>query len=70
LQTAKKFVRPGYDTYAILMEGLESDRNVVGAKEIFHDMIFEIGWDPANISTYDLFLCTLTKGSNGIHEAL
>jgi hypothetical protein len=52
------------------MEGLESDGNVVGAKEIFHDMIFEIGWDPANISTYDLFLCTLTKGSNGIHEAL
>ncbi|WJX70823.1 hypothetical protein P8452_54891 [Trifolium repens] len=70
LQTAKKFVRPDCDTYAILMEGLESDGNVVGAKENFYDMIFEIGWDPANVPVYDLFLCTLAKGSDGIHEAL
>ncbi|PNX66745.1 pentatricopeptide repeat-containing protein mitochondrial-like, partial [Trifolium pratense] len=52
------------------MEGLESDGNVVGAKENFYDMIFEIGWDPANFPAYDLFLCTLAKGSDGIHEAL
>ncbi|XP_045818174.1 pentatricopeptide repeat-containing protein At1g77360, mitochondrial-like isoform X1 [Trifolium pratense] len=70
LQTANKFVRPDYDTYAILMEGLESDGNVVGAKENFYDMIFEIAWDPANFPAYDLFLCTLAKGSDGIHEAL
>ncbi|KAK2420287.1 pentatricopeptide repeat-containing protein, mitochondrial [Trifolium repens] len=70
LQTAKKFVRPDYETYAILMEGLESDGNVVGAKENFYDMIFEIGWDPANVHAHDLFLCTLIKGSDGIREAL
>jgi pentatricopeptide repeat protein len=70
LQIAKKFVRPSYDTYAILMEGLESGGNVVRAKEIFYDMIFEISWDPANISAYNFFLCTLTKGSNGIHKSL
>ncbi|WJX70821.1 hypothetical protein P8452_54889 [Trifolium repens] len=70
LQTAKKFVRPDYETYAILMEGLESDGNVVGAKENFYDMIFEIGWYPANVHAYDLFLCTLIKGSDGIREAL
>jgi pentatricopeptide repeat protein len=52
------------------MEGLESDGNVVGAKENFYDMIFEIGWDPANVHAHDLFLCTLIKGSDGIREAL
>jgi pentatricopeptide repeat protein len=70
LQTAKKYVRPDYDTYAILMEGLESDGNIVGAKEIFYDMIVEIGWDPANVPSYDLFLCTLANGYDGIHDAL
>ncbi|GAU12774.1 hypothetical protein TSUD_122670 [Trifolium subterraneum] len=70
LQIAKKHVRPDSDTYAILMEGLESDRNVAGAKENFAEMIFEIGWDPANVLAYDSFLCTLIRGSGGICEAV
>jgi hypothetical protein len=52
------------------MEGLESGGNIVGAKEIFYDMIVEIGWDPANIPAYDLFLCTFANGSYGIYETL
>ncbi|KAK2442085.1 pentatricopeptide repeat-containing protein, mitochondrial [Trifolium repens] len=70
LQVAKKLVRPDSDTYAILMEGLESVGNVVGAKENFAEMVFEIGWDPANVPAYDSFLCTLIKGSDGIREAV
>ncbi|KEH34676.1 putative pentatricopeptide [Medicago truncatula] len=70
LQIAKKLVRPDSDTYAILMEGLESDGNVVGAKETFAEMVIEIGWDPGNVAAYDSFLCCLIKGSDGIHEAV
>ncbi|GAU35515.1 hypothetical protein TSUD_155450 [Trifolium subterraneum] len=69
LQIAKKHVRPDCHTYAILMEGLEIDGNVVGAKKNFSEMVLEIGWDPTNVLSYDLFLCTLIRGSDGIREA-
>ncbi|XP_045820160.1 pentatricopeptide repeat-containing protein At1g77360, mitochondrial-like [Trifolium pratense] len=70
LKIAKKHVKPDSDTYAILMEGFESDGNVVGARDNFVEMIFEIGWEPANVLAYDSFLCTLIKGSGGICEAV
>lgn len=70
LQLAKKIVRPDSDTYAILMESLENDGNVVGAKETFAEMVIEIGWDPNNVPAYDSFLCALIKGSDGIHESV
>ncbi|CAK8566618.1 unnamed protein product [Lathyrus sativus] len=70
LQIGKKLVRPDSDTYAILMEGLESDGNVVGAKETFAEMVIEIGWDPANVPAYDSFLCTVIKGPDGIRDAV
>ncbi|KAK2408665.1 pentatricopeptide repeat-containing protein, mitochondrial [Trifolium repens] len=69
LKIAKKHVKPDCDTYAILMEGLETDGNVIGAKKNFAEMVLEIGWDPANVLAYDSFLCTLLRGSDGIREA-
>ncbi|KAK7387381.1 hypothetical protein VNO78_28146 [Psophocarpus tetragonolobus] len=74
LQIAKKFVRPDADTYAILMEGWEGDRDrergVVGAKETFAEMVIEIGWNPVNVPAYDSFLCTLLRGPDGLLEAI
>lgn len=70
LQIAKKIVRPDSDTYAILMEGWETEGNVVGAKETFAEMVIEIGWDPVNVPAYDSLLCVLIKGPDGILEAL
>ncbi|XP_027336780.1 pentatricopeptide repeat-containing protein At1g77360, mitochondrial-like [Abrus precatorius] len=72
LQIAKNFVRPDADTYAILMEGWESEgeKGVVGAKESFAEMVIEIGWDPVNVAAYDSFLCTLIKGPDGLLEAI
>ncbi|WJX94026.1 hypothetical protein P8452_75491 [Trifolium repens] len=69
LKIAKKHVKPDCDTYAILMEGLETDGNVIGAKKNFTEMVLEIGWDPTNVLAYDSFLCTLLRGSDGIREA-
>ncbi|KAE9598798.1 hypothetical protein Lal_00022527 [Lupinus albus] len=71
LQVAKKMiVRPDSDTYAILMEGWESEKNADSAKETFAEMVKELGWDPGNVPAYDSFLCTVIRGSNGLHEAM
>ncbi|KAK7290191.1 hypothetical protein RIF29_04433 [Crotalaria pallida] len=71
LKVAKNaIVRPDSDTYAILMEGWEGEKNVASAKETFAEMVFELGWDPGNVPAYDSCLCTVIKGVNGIHEAM
>ncbi|KAL9259807.1 Pentatricopeptide repeat-containing protein [Drosera capensis] len=70
LRVCRVGVRPDGDTYAILLEGWESEGNVDCARGTFEDMVKEIGWDPCNVPAYDSYLCTLLKGKNGIHEAL
>ncbi|KAI9116228.1 hypothetical protein K1719_013158 [Acacia pycnantha] len=70
LRIAKGIVRPDPDTYAILLEGWENERNVTSARHTFAEMVTEVGWDPSNVPAYDSFLCTLIRGPNGIHESL
>ncbi|GMH30619.1 hypothetical protein Nepgr_032462 [Nepenthes gracilis] len=70
LRIAMDKIRPDADTYAILLEGWEAERNVASAKHTFGEMVVVIGWDPTNIPAYDSFLCTLIKGPNGINEAM
>lgn len=72
LSVAKNEIRPDADTYAILLEGWENERNVRCAEETFTEMVFEIGWDPGNVPAYDSFLSTLVKGRErrGMVEAL
>lgn len=70
LRIAKGIVRPDPDTYAILLEGWENEKNVASARHTFAEMVIEIGWDPSNVPAYDSFLCTLIREPNGIHEAL
>lgn len=70
LRIAKDKIRPDADTYAILLEGWETEEDIDGARRTFEEMLLEVGWDPRNIPAYDSFLCTLIKGPNGFHEAL
>ncbi|XP_071707292.1 pentatricopeptide repeat-containing protein At5g15010, mitochondrial-like [Rutidosis leptorrhynchoides] len=70
LDSVKSKIKPDADTYAILLEGWEKERDVVNAKRTFRDMVDEIGWEPSNFPAYDSFLNTLLKGSGGIREAL
>ncbi|KAI4307635.1 hypothetical protein L6164_030803 [Bauhinia variegata] len=70
LRVAKDTIRPDMDTYAILLEGWENERNVASACQTFSEMVIEVGWEPSNVSAYDSFLCTLIRGPDGIHEAI
>ncbi|KAJ7960109.1 Pentatricopeptide repeat-containing protein [Quillaja saponaria] len=70
LHITKDKIRPDPDTYAILLEGWENEGDVSSARETFAEMVIDIGWDPINVPAYDSFLCTLIKGSAGIHEAI
>ncbi|KAM1966061.1 hypothetical protein ACFX15_046328 [Malus domestica] len=70
LRVAKVKIRPDPDTYAILLEGLENEGNVDCARQVFSEMVIEIGWDPNNVPAYDSFLNTLLKGPDGIREAV
>lgn len=70
LRIAKDKIRPDADTYAILLEGWENERNVASAKQTFGEMVMEIGWNPENVPAYDSFLSTLFKGPDGTREAL
>lgn len=70
LSVIKRIIRPDLDTYAILLEGSESEDDVGSARHTFAEMVAEVGWDPANIPAYESFLITLIKGPDGVHEAL
>ncbi|PRQ45619.1 putative pentatricopeptide [Rosa chinensis] len=67
---AKDKIRPDPDTYAILLEGWESEGNVASATKVLDEMVSHIGWDPTNVPAYDSYLNTLLNGPNGIREAL
>uniref|UniRef100_A0A5B6Z3P7 Pentatricopeptide repeat-containing protein n=2 Tax=Davidia involucrata TaxID=16924 RepID=A0A5B6Z3P7_DAVIN len=70
LSIAKDKIRPDADSYAILLEGSEKEGDVATARQIFAEMVIEIGWDPANVPAYDSFLTTLLKGPDGMREAM
>ncbi|KAG0462998.1 hypothetical protein HPP92_021474 [Vanilla planifolia] len=64
-------IRPDADSYAILLEGFENERNRRGAREVFDEMVLSIGWDTSNIPAYDTFLNTLLfHSTGGLDEAL
>ncbi|XP_020572542.1 pentatricopeptide repeat-containing protein At1g77360, mitochondrial-like [Phalaenopsis equestris] len=64
-------IPPDSDSYAILLEGFENERNSSGAYEVFDEMILKFGWDPSNVPAYDSFLNTvLSRGRSGLDESL
>lgn len=63
-------IKPDNDTYAILLEGWEKERDVANAKKTFGEMVIEVGWDPDNVPAYDSYLITLLKGCDGIYETV
>lgn len=76
-QQAKEFfgitkdkIRPDADSYAILLEGCEKERDVVRARQIFSEMLADIGWKPGNVPAHDSFLATVLKASDGMQEVL
>ncbi|XP_022737085.1 pentatricopeptide repeat-containing protein At1g77360, mitochondrial-like [Durio zibethinus] len=65
----KMKIPPDGDTYAILLEGWETEGNVAKAKNTFGEMVVRLGWSPNNIPAYDAFLTTLVRGSH-VDEAV
>lgn len=70
LRVAKDKIRPDADTYAILLEGWETEGDVGNARVTFGDMVIDIGWDPENLPAYDSYLGTCLKGPDGVREAM
>lgn len=70
LQVAKHRIEPDLDTYAILLEGCEKERNADVAKSVFSDMVAEFGWDPRNLPAYNSLLTTLVRVPHGAREAV
>ncbi|CAN6483921.1 unnamed protein product [Victoria cruziana] len=69
LEKVMSRIQPDADSYAILLEGWESEGNVMKARTTFGALIRKIGWDPFNVPSYDSFLTLLLKNSL-IHEAV
>ncbi|KAJ4729136.1 Pentatricopeptide repeat-containing protein [Melia azedarach] len=59
----KESIHPDGDSFAILLEGWEKERNVLEAKKTFGEMVARFEWSPQHILAYESFLLTL------IHEA-
>ncbi|XP_057525231.1 pentatricopeptide repeat-containing protein At1g77360, mitochondrial-like [Amaranthus tricolor] len=62
-------IPPDGDTFAILLEGWEKERNVSKAKTTFGEMVVRVGWDVKNMAAYTAFLMTLVRGSQ-VDEAV
>lgn len=69
-RTVKEKIRGNAETYAILLEGWESEGDVIRAGYTFSEMVIDIGWDKGNTRAYDSFLCTLIEGPGGMREVL
>ncbi|XP_065849556.1 pentatricopeptide repeat-containing protein At1g77360, mitochondrial-like [Euphorbia lathyris] len=67
---ARNVIRPDADTYSILLEGWEKERDVANARKTFAEMVSEIGWNPDNVPAYDTILCTFLMGRDGLNEAI
>lgn len=70
LGIVKEKIMVDAETYAILLEGWESEGDVGRARQTFSEMVIDIGWDKRNMRAYDSFLCTLLKGPEGMREVL
>lgn len=70
LFVVKNRIRPDDDTYAILLEGCETEGDVSGARQAFSEMVIDMGWNPRNVPAYDSFLTTVLKGPEGMGEVL
>eukprot|EP01018_Ginkgo_biloba_P016289 Gb_12501 [translate_table: standard] len=68
-EKTKEKIKPDADTYALLLEGWEKERNLVKARHTFGEMIIRIGWNPSCTAAYNAFLNTLVNGSQ-VEEAL
>ncbi|KAJ0609124.1 putative tetratricopeptide-like helical domain superfamily, pentacotripeptide-repeat region of PRORP [Helianthus annuus] len=68
-EKVKTRISPDGDTYAILFEGWEKERDVARAKTLFGEMVVNVGWSSKYTSAYDAFLTTLVNASQ-IDEAL
>ncbi|KAL0378002.1 UNVERIFIED_CONTAM: Pentatricopeptide repeat-containing protein, mitochondrial [Sesamum radiatum] len=66
----KDKIRVDAETYAVLLEGWESEGDVGKARQTFSEMVVDIGWDTRNMPAYDSFLCALLKGPDGMHEVM
>lgn len=58
----KTKISPNADSFAILLQGWEKERNVAKAKTTFGEMVIRVGWSPEYASAYDSFLMTLVLG--------
>ncbi|KAF5183042.1 Pentatricopeptide repeat-containing protein [Thalictrum thalictroides] len=67
---AKDKIRPDGDTYAILLEGWETEGDPINAHKTFGEMVIQLGWDPVNVPAYDAFLNTILKGRDGVNESM
>lgn len=70
LGIVKGKIRLDAEAYVILLEGWEREGDVARARQTFLDMVMDIGWDKRNVSAYDVFLCTLLNGPDGLREVL
>ncbi|OEL36693.1 Pentatricopeptide repeat-containing protein, partial [Dichanthelium oligosanthes] len=69
---AEAGTRPDADSYAILLEGCEAAADPRVAREVFDEMVRDVGFDPNNVPAYDSFLTTLVSSdsSMAIPEAM
>ncbi|KAJ3703721.1 hypothetical protein LUZ61_007426 [Rhynchospora tenuis] len=64
-------VRPDTDSFAILLEGCENEKDAKCARKVFDEMVAAIGWNPINRPAYDSFLVTLLSSlDDGFIEAM
>ncbi|KAA8530648.1 hypothetical protein F0562_005418 [Nyssa sinensis] len=55
---------------AVLLEGWGNEGDVGSARQVFAEMVIEIGWDLANVPAYNSSLTTWLKGPDGTCEAM
>ncbi|CAD6251293.1 unnamed protein product [Miscanthus lutarioriparius] len=69
---AEAGTRPDADSYAILLEGCEAAADRRAARDVFDEMVRDIGFDPDNVPAYDAFLTTLVSSdsSTALPEAM
>jgi pentatricopeptide repeat protein len=69
---AETRTRPDADSYAILLEGCEAAADPRAAREVFDEMVRDVGFDPNNVPAYDSFLTTLVSSdsSTALPEAM
>ncbi|KAJ4849042.1 hypothetical protein Tsubulata_029211 [Turnera subulata] len=61
-EKTKLKIPPNADTFTILLEGWEKERNVARAKTTIGEMAVCLGWKPEYAPAYDSFLTTLVVG--------